>query len=172
MKKHSKINNLGELQAEIARLKQLKFEQEGYLKDQFTLLNHKLQAPKRIFNAVVSNIPGVDLVQGLLSSSIKPSGLKSGENSSDWMTKIFRVGLPFVMNKFFLKRAGFLKKILVLLLSEQAAGQLNQDKMSGLIGKLTNFIKPKKSKKVKKESSLLTEEKEDEFGIPPYSETY
>ncbi|ULT28685.1 hypothetical protein KUH03_20715 [Sphingobacterium sp. E70] len=35
----------------------------------------------------------------------------------------------------------------MLLLSERAVGQINQDKISGLIGKLSNFIRPKKKKK-------------------------
>jgi hypothetical protein len=169
MTKQSKIHNLAELKAEIARLKILKNEQEAYLKSQMTLLNHKIETPVRVFNALKSNVPGLNMISGLFSSS------KSSSNtSSDWLTKTLRIGVPFVMNRFFFRKAGVLKKALLLLVSEQALGQVNQDKISSIIAKVTDFIKPKKNKKKKAvvENPPVVEDQVNEYGIPSYSETY
>jgi len=164
--KQTKIRNLQELKMEIARLKVLKNEQEAYLKTQFTLLNNKIEAPVRFFNSLKNNIPGVNMIQQLFAKSNNPD--------SDWLTKTLRIGVPFVMNKLFLKNSGMLKKALMLLLSERAVGQINQDKISGLIGKLTNFIRPKKKKKKGSqiEGEATIKDEVNEYGIPSYSETY
>ncbi|MGE8293885.1 MAG: hypothetical protein ACN6ON_19490, partial [Sphingobacterium sp.] len=89
-------------------------------------------------------------------------------------TKTLRIGVPFVMNRLFLKNSGMLKKALMLLLSERAVGQINQDKISGLIGKLSNFIRPKKKKKKASqiEGDDTIKDEVNEYGIPSYSETY
>ncbi|UIR55900.1 hypothetical protein LZQ00_16765 [Sphingobacterium sp. SRCM116780] len=168
MKKHSKIHNLAELKAEIARLKVLKNEQEAYLKSQMSLLNHKIETPVRIFNSLKSTVPGLNMLTGLFSSQA------SASKDSDWLTKTLRIGVPFVMNKFFFKKAGVLKKALLLLASEKAVGQVNQDKVISLIAKVTDFIKPKKKKKEKVDDTNLpvVEDQENEYGIPSYSETY
>lgn len=169
MTKQSKIHNLAELKAEIARLKILKNEQEAYLKSQMTLLNHKIETPVRVFNALKSNIPGLNMLSGLFSSP-----KHDGNQDADWLTKVLRIGFPFVMNRFFFKKAGILKKALLLLASEQALGQVNQAKISSLIAKVTDFIKPKKDKKKKAnlENTPVVEDQVNEYGIPSYSETY
>ncbi|ULT28684.1 hypothetical protein KUH03_20710 [Sphingobacterium sp. E70] len=100
--KQTKIRNLQELKTEIARLKELKNEQEAYLKTQFTLFNNKIEAPIRFFNSLKNNIPGVNIIQQLFAKSNNPD--------SDWLTKTLRIGVPFVMNRLFLKNAGMLKK--------------------------------------------------------------
>ena len=163
--KHTKIRNLQELKAEISRLKALKNEQEVYLKTQFTLLNNKIEAPIRFFNTLKDNIPGVNIVQQLFSKSSNPD--------SDWLTKTLRIGVPFVMNRLFLKNTGVFKKALMLLLSERAVGQINQDKISGLLSKLTQFIRPKKKKnKAAQAENAVVKDEVNEYGIPSYSETY
>jgi hypothetical protein len=163
--KHTKIRNLHELKAEISRLKALKNEQEVYLKTQFTLLNNKIEAPIRFFNTLKDNIPGVNIVQQLFSKSSNPD--------SDWLTKTLRIGVPFVMNRLFLKNTGVFKKALMLLLSERAVGQINQDKISGLLSKLTKFIRPKKKKnKAAQAENAVIKDEVNEYGIPSYSETY
>lgn len=163
--KHTKIRNLQELKAEISRLKALKSEQEVYLKTQFTLLNNKIEAPIRFFNTLKDNIPGVNIVQQLFSKSSNPD--------SDWLTKTLRIGVPFVMNRLFLKNTGVFKKALMLLLSERAVGQINQDKISGLLSKLTQFIRPKKKKnKAAQAENAVIKDEVNEYGIPSYSETY
>jgi len=163
--KQTKIRNLQELKAEISRLKTLKNEQESYLKAQFTLLNNKIEAPIRFFNTLKDNIPGVNIVQQLFAKSNNPD--------SDWLTKTLRIGVPFVMNRLFLKNTGVLKKALMLLLSERAVGQINQDKISGLLSKLTQFIRPKKKKnKAAQAENAVIKDEVNEYGIPSYSETY
>ena len=163
--KQTKIRNLQELKAEISRLKALKNEQEVYLKTQFTLLNNKIEAPIRFFNSLKDNIPGVNIIQQLFSKSNNPD--------SDWLTKTLRIGVPFIMNRLFLKNTGVLKKALMLLLSERAVGQINQDKLSGLISKLTSFIRPKKKKnKGAQTEAAIIKDEVNEYGIPSYSETY
>lgn len=166
MNKQTKIRNLQELKAEISRLKELKNEQEAYLKTQFTLLNNKIEAPVRFFNTLKNNIPGVNIIQQLFAKSSNPD--------SDWLTKTLRIGVPFVMNRLFLKKAGMFKKALMILLSERAVGQINQDKISGLLSKLTDFIRPKKKRKKSSqiEESTIVKDEVNEYGIPSYSETY
>ena len=129
------------------------------------MLNNKIEAPIRFFNTLKDNIPGVNIVQQLFSKSSNPD--------SDWLTKTLRIGVPFVMNRLFLKNTGVFKKALMLLLSERAVGQINQDKISGLLSKLTKFIRPKKKKnKAAQAENTIIKDEVNEYGIPSYSETY
>src|SRR5690606_14132753 len=98
MNKQTKIRNLQELKAEISRLKELKNEQEAYLKTQFTLLNNKIEAPVRFFNTLKNNIPGLTIIQQLFTKSSNPG--------TDWLTNSLLIGVSFVMNRLFLKKAG------------------------------------------------------------------
>ena len=153
--KKSKINNLTELRAEILRLKTFQEEQENYLSDQYRLLEQKVQAPFKFISGLFSWFPGF--------SSVVPSStqVKEGE---DWVTKSLRLGLPYVLNRFFFRRAGAVKKLLVAILSQQAAGALNKDRISGLISKVSELIRPKSKRKGKVHHQ--------DYGIPPDSETY
>ncbi len=165
--KQTQIHNLVELKLEIARLKVLKREQEAYLTNQYRLLNNKIEAPVRFFKSLKAGIPGISVVENLLS--------KSGNKNSDWLTKALRIGVPFVMNRFFLKDAGMLKKALMLLVSERAVGQINKNSISGFVSKLTDLIRPKGKKKKKADRTLepqIVADEVNEYGIPSYSETY
>lgn len=153
MKNKRDITTIEELRAEIARLKVLKYEQESYLGDQFTLLEYKLEAPTRLYNRITSWIPAVK--EGLVSEN------KSMD--SDWVTNSLRVGLPFIFNKVLFRKAGFIKKGLLLLASQQAATFINKDRLADVINTISSFIKPSKRKKQRKGS---------DYGIPPDSETY
>lgn len=167
------INNSEDLKNEISRLSRLKIEQEEYLSDQYVLLRNKIETPSRVLGAVASNIPGIGLVKGLFSgigAVAKKSDHESG--SKDWLTRIFQVGVPLVLNKTLLKNSGWLKKSLVLLASEGAASNINQDKVSSVITKVANFIRPKKKKSHRDIESLEEEQDTVNFGIPPDSETY
>lgn len=171
----TKINNIDELRAEIARLKRLKEEQELYLGVQYTLLNNKLSAPYRVISSIISRMPGYELVKGLVSSSSQggSDNHKKNENSSDWLTRTLQLGLPLVLNRTLLKKSGWLNKSLVLFASEAAAGQINQNSVASAISKLTEFVKPKKKKKQHKDVPPLEEGSDViNFGIPPGSETY
>ena len=146
MKSSIKINNAGDLKMEIARLQLRKTEQEAYLADQYRLLKNKVEAPIRFLNNVTSHIPGVGMFKGLVSGVRNATQGKD----ADWVTKALQIGTPIVLNSTVLRKAGWLKKAIVLLASETAVGQVNQNKISGLIHKVTDFIKPKKKKKKKR----------------------
>ena len=164
-----KIKNLAELKAEIARVELLKNEQEGYLINQYTLFKHKIEAPRRFFDAITSAIPGGNMVKNVVSAVGKVSRTEGG----DWLTRVLQFGTPLVLNSTVLKNAGWLKKAVVMLASETAIGQVNQDKVSGFVSKLSNFIRPSKRKKKKKEDiPAVIEDESPDFGLPPNSETY
>lgn len=155
MRKESKIKNLDDLRLEIARLKTLAKAQEDYLSDQYHLFNDKIAAPVRFAKSLLSWVPGVDLAKGLFAK---------GNKDEDWLSKGLRIGLPVILNRLFLRKAGFIKRILVTLLSQQAAGALNKDHIVSLVGKVADFIRPSK-KGMKKP-------RHKDYGIPPDSETY
>lgn len=155
MRKESKIKNLDDLRLEITRLKLLASEQESYLGDQYKLFNEKIEAPVRFLKTVLSWVPGVGVAKNLLAK---------GSKDEDWVTKAFRIGLPVVLNRFFLRKAGFIKRALVTLASQQAVGALNKDGLSNLVTKVADFIRP--SKKGRKATKHV------DYGIPPDSEAY
>jgi hypothetical protein len=147
-------------------------EQEAYLSNQYVLLRKKVETPSRVLKAMLSSVPGVDMVRGLFAAS---SAKNKSSQKSDWLTNVMRFGLPFVLNKTFLKKAGWLKKSLVLLASERAAGEINQDRIGSVVSKVADFIRPQKKKKKKKHNEIAAFEEEEgvvNFGIPPDSETY
>ena len=148
------IKNVDELRAEISRLKLLKMEQESYLSDQFALLQDKLESPLRFFDKITSWFPKMNNNLNSLGSS---------DSNSDWVTNSLRVGLPFLFNKILFRKAGFIKKALLLVATQKVAGGLNQDKIAKVVDKITDIIRPK-SKKGKKQTK--------DYGIPPDSETY
>lgn len=164
----TKINNIVDLKAEIARLKLLKAEQEAYLSDQYTLLRKKVEVPSRVLGTITSSIPGVDLVKGLFSFA---KSSDKGEKS-DWLSNGLRLGLPLVLNRTLLRNAGWLKKTLVLFASNRAADEINEDRVGTAISKVANFIRPKKkSKKHREVASFEAEQEGATMGIPPNSET-
>jgi hypothetical protein len=167
------INNSEELKCELVRLSRLRREQELYLGDQYKLLKNKVQTPSRVVGAIASSIPGVDLVKGLFSSFGKDKNEAAFSNGkSDWLTKITQLALPLVLNRTLLKNSGWLKKSLVLLASEGTVGQINKDNVSSFVGKIADYIRPKKSKKKHKNIKPIDEQDPVNFGIPPDSETY
>jgi len=167
------INNAEELKSELVRLSRLRREQELYLGDQYKIIKNKVQTPSRIVGAVASNLPGVSLVKGLFSSFTKDkSQVDFSDGKSDWLTKITKLALPLVLNRTLLKNSGWLKKSLVLLASEGAVGQINKDNVNSFVGKIADYIRPKKSKKKHKNIKPIDEQDTVNFGIPPDSETY
>jgi len=148
------IRNVDELKAEIARLKLLQKEQESYLSDQFILLKDKVESPIRFFNKITSWFPK-------LTNNINSFG--SSDLNSDWVTNSLRIGLPFLFNKVLFRKAGFIKKALLLVATQKMAGGLNQDKITKIIDKITDIIRPKAKK---------TRKRTKDYGIPPDSETY
>lgn len=155
MRKESKIKNLSDLRLEIARLKTLANAQESYLSDQYQLLSEKVAAPARFIKSLATWVPGVNFTKGLF---------EKGRKDEDWLSRILRIGLPIVLNRFFLRKAGFIKRALVTLLSQQAAGAFNKDTVSGLISKVAALIRPPVKRRRRP--------RHKDYGIPPDSETY
>ena len=153
MKYRRNIKNITELRAEIARLKSLKSEQEVYLKDQFNLFEYKIQAPARLYKRISSFFP-----------SFNDGVPNSNALDSDWVTKAMRIGLPYLFNKILFKKSGFIKKGLLLMMSQQVASFLNKESISDLLDKITTVVKPRKRSKFSKDDT--------NYGIPPDSETY
>ncbi|WP_262245072.1 hypothetical protein [Parapedobacter soli] len=154
MRKESKIKNLGDLRLEIARLNTLAKEQESYLSDQYRLLSEKVAAPVRFVKSLATWVPGAGIAKGLFEK----------HKDEDWLSRGLRIGLPVVLNRFFLRKAGFLKRALVTLLSQQAAGALNKDTVAGVISKVADFIRPAAKRRKRP--------RHNDYGIPPDSETY
>lgn len=154
MRKESKIKNLGDLRLEITRLQALSKEQEQYLGDQYQLLSEKVAAPVRFIKSLATWVPGVNFTKGLL---------EKGNKDEDWVSKALRIGLPVVLNRFFLRKAGFIKRALVTLLSQQAAGALNKDTVASLISKVADFVRPAARRRKRARNK--------DYGIPPDSET-
>ncbi|TDS14603.1 hypothetical protein [Sphingobacterium paludis] len=172
MKSSQKINNLEDLKVEIARLSVRKKEQELYLLDQYELLKAKVESPIRFFKNFTTVVPGAGIVKGVASNISKAMKGKD----ADWLTNVLQIGTPLVLNSTLLRNAGWLKKAVVLLASETAVGQVNQSKISGLIGKITSFIRPKGKKKKKKKELLpphvLADDANADLGLTTPSETY
>lgn len=153
MKNSQRISNITDLQAEIARLRLRRYEQEAYLGDQYKLLKEKVDVPFRLFRRVTAYMPGAGMLRDVTSSVRKVAKNKD----ADWLTRILQFGAPIVLSSTLLRRAGWLKKSMVLLASETAIGQVNQNNISSLVNKVTSFIKPKKKKKKNKSENVLKE---------------
>ncbi|MEH6304123.1 hypothetical protein RYH73_00650 [Olivibacter sp. CPCC 100613] len=160
----NKITNIEELQAEIARLKTMKMEQEAYLEHQFGLLKDKINKPVHFFQNMFSFLPNTASLFGNI-------GTKGGAFQGDWLTKSLRIGLPFLVNRVFFRKAGYFKRILMGLLSSQAAGFFNKERLAQGIDAVTSWIK-KSSKKGKSAKPSNRNRRDYDFGIPPDSETY
>lgn len=158
----NKITNLAELQGEIARLQNVKREQEAYLQDQFGILKEKVMKPVHFLQNMFAFLPSSS---GLFSNI----GSKGGSGfHEDWLTKSLKLGLPFLVNRVFFRKAGYIKKILMGLVSTQAAGFLNKERLAGIVDSITSLIK----KKPKEKGSKVRRSADYDFGIPPDSETY
>ncbi|WP_028295760.1 hypothetical protein [Olivibacter sitiensis] len=134
----NKINNITELHAEIARLKQVKSEQELFLSNQVALAKAKVNKPFGFIKSL-----GSFFIGGGESSTSKGSS----EFHPDSITGLLQLGLPFFVNKVLFRKAGFIKRIVLAFASNQAAGMLNKDRIAAGISKLTSFIKPNKTKR-------------------------
>src|SRR5690606_34777673 len=154
MRKESKIKDLADLRLEIARLKALSNEQERYLGDQYQLFSEKVAAPVRFVKSLATWVPGVNFTKGLF---------EKGRKDEDWLSRALRIGLPVVLNRFFLRKAGFIKRALVTLLSQQAAGALNKDTVAGLISRAAEVTAPPAKRRERARN--------EDYGIPPDSET-
>lgn len=172
MKKSQRINNLEELRLELRLLKAQAHEQEAYLAEQYGLLKQKVNGPMQFMNNLISWIPGVDMAKELFGSA------KGGKNK-DWVSRLFSAGSAALMNRLFLRRTGFLKRILITAFTQQTASLMNQDRAAGIIRQLIDWVKGTDESETEKGTSRkgkrATVQREPvpapDFGIPPDSET-
>ena len=156
MKKLNPINSLADLQSEKLRLKKLSGEQEAYLSEQYQLLSQKIEAPLQFVKSLTSWIPGGEVVKTMFQNN-------KGNSSDDWLTKGLKIGSTFILNRFFLKKAGLIKRLIVTFLSQQALGQVNKSTIQSIVTNITNLIRAPHKKK----SPLSAPDER----IPEYSET-
>ncbi len=150
------IQNIEDLCSEIRRLKMLRVEQEKDLQLESDRVLAKFDIPVMIFNKVGDFF-------GSLFGNDKDDAKK--QENTDWVTNIFRVGIPVFLNKFLFPRSGFLMKSVVAMVSQTAAKNVNKDSITDIVDKVSNWIKSSKPR-TQKEPVLA------DYGIPPDSETY
>lgn len=148
----TKIQNIDDLREEVIRLGVKRTEMETDLKIEVQKITSRIRLPLMLLRKL----------NDFLGGSRDKSGKKDGE---DWVSGIFRIGLPVMMNRFLFPKSGFIVKSVIELISQNAAKTVNKDLMSGLLEKLSEWIKSPKTRN-KKEPELA------DYGIPPDSETY
>ncbi|SDM23049.1 hypothetical protein SAMN05421813_10834 [Daejeonella rubra] len=148
----TKIQNIDDLREEVIRLGVKRSEMETDLKIEVEKITSRIRLPLMLLRKL----------NDFLGGSRDKSGKKDGE---DWVSGIFRIGLPVMMNRFLFPKSGFIVKSVIELISQNAAKTVNKDLMSGLLEKLSEWIKSPKTRN-KKEPELA------DYGIPPDSETY
>lgn len=142
------FTNLADLKGEIARLKLRKKEQEKHIGDKFS-------------SPLASAATIITLFKGKDTGEKKP-GLESLYRS-DLVSALSRVVLPFMVNKLFFPKAGFITRAIATFISRKAAKKVDSDMLAGVIGKVKGLFGDKKRTKRR----LVTD-----YGIPPDSETY
>ena len=148
----TKIQNIDDLREEVIRLGVKRTEMESDLKIEVEKITSRIRLPLMILRKL----------NDFLGGSRDKSGKKVSE---DWVSSIFRIGLPVMMNRFLFPKSGFIVKSVIELISQNAAKTVNKDLMGGLLEKLSEWIKSPKTRN-KKEPELA------DYGIPPDSETY
>uniref|UniRef100_UPI0037BEE1B4 hypothetical protein n=1 Tax=Daejeonella sp. TaxID=2805397 RepID=UPI0037BEE1B4 len=137
---------------EIERLGQVRVEMETDLKIEVEKITTKITAPFLLLNKL-SQFLGIS------------KGKEEGKDEGDWVSSIFRIGLPVLMNKFIFPKSGFLMKALLALVTQNAAKAFDKDFMGKMIDKISDWLK-KSGGKRKKDPEMA------DYGIPPDSETY
>ncbi|GAB3933365.1 hypothetical protein [Mucilaginibacter myungsuensis] len=123
------ITNIEELQAEIARLEGVKVVQQKALGERFN-------GPGAIFNAVLSIFP--------------KSAATDAVKKQDLLGIVSRFVLPLALNKTLFRNSNFIVKTLVGLASQKASHYISEDNVTGVWGKVSNFIGKFTKKKDKK----------------------
>jgi hypothetical protein len=143
------FSNLQELREEICRLKSLKQEQEA-------LIAEKFSSPGATISTLFALIRGKKHPgdhRGFFDTLI----------SQDLVTTISRVFVPFMVNKLFFRKAGFITKAIASFLSQKAAKNVNTGVLTELAHKVAGFFSRKQGTANKTAVA--------DYGIPPDSET-
>ena len=147
-----KIQNIDDLREEVVRLEVVRTEIETELKIEVQKITSKIRIPLMLLRKL----------NNFFAGSKDKSRTKDGE---DWVTSIFSIGLPLLLNRFLFPKSGFIVKSIIELISQTTAKTVNTDLIVELIEKISQWIKSTGSRN-KKEAGMV------DYGIPPDSETY
>jgi hypothetical protein len=148
----TKIQNIEELRAEMEFLGLKRVEMEKDLKIEAQKLTAKIAAPLLLFKKI-----NEFLGFGKETAEKKDDG--------DWMSSIFQIGLPLLMNRFIYPKSGTFMKTIIGLVTQNVAKSINKDFMIKVVEKISEWVKTQ-SDKLKKKPEMA------DYGIPPDSETY
>lgn len=149
------IQNSSELQSEILRLRNLRFEIEDELLKETNKFTSKLRTPLILLSKLKAWF-----------APFEDNTNNSQNNSSgDWVSSAFRNGLPLLLDKFVFPKSGFIFKHIVQFLSQNAGKSLNKTVIADLTENLCDWYKSIKPRK-KGEPKMV------DYGIPTDSETY
>jgi len=145
MEEYISVRNTSDLRAEILRL-------EGVSTQQGEALRARFSSPGAIFSTVFSMF---------YTPSADDDDKSGGIFNQDIVGLISRFVLPLILNKTIFRNSNFLIKTLVGLVSQKAAGYINEDSVgnvwhkvkaafdehaSGLVDKVTALFESKKAK--------------------------
>ena len=147
-----KIQNIDDLREEVVRLEVVRTEIETELKVEAQKITSKIRIPLILLRKL----------NNFFAGSKDKSRTKDGE---DWVTSIFSIGLPLLLNRFLFPKSGFIVKSIIELISQTTAKTVNTDLIVEIIEKVSQWIKSTGSRN-KKEAGMV------DYGIPPDSETY
>lgn len=154
MESQVKIENIQQLRAQIRMLRVQQAEQELYF-----------LAKKQSFNdALKSPFSFLKKIGYFFGFNTKEQDGRTPKNA-DWVTSLARVLVPLALNKTLLRGNGLFLKSILTLISQRIINpqNVNQNKLSNLIDKLSSWIN----------STLKSKKKQDtDYGIPPDSETF
>ena len=147
-----KIQNINDLREEVVRLEVVRTEIETELKIEVQKITSKIRIPLMLLRKL----------NNFFAGSKDKSRTKDGE---DWVTSIFSIGLPLLLNRFLFPKSGFIVKSIIELISQTTAKTVNTDLIVEIIEKVSQWIKSTGSRNKKEEEMV-------DYGIPPDSESY
>ncbi|WP_306552051.1 hypothetical protein [Daejeonella sp.] len=147
-----KIQNIDDLREEVVRLEVVRTEIETELKVEAQKITSKIRIPLILLRKL----------NNFFAGSKDKSRTKDGE---DWVTSIFSIGLPLLLNRFLFPKSGFIVKSIIELISQTTAKTVNTDLIVEIIEKVSQWIKSTGSRNKKEEEMV-------DYGIPPDSESY
>lgn len=152
----AKIRNIDELKAEILRLREQRTEMEADMLIDLNKIISKFKMPLLLIGKLG------DWASAFAGVKMNKDGTT---DNGDWISGIFRVGLPFMINRFIFPKSGLLTKTILGFITQKAAGTVNKDLIRNFLDKISGIVKAPKSRK--KNGPELTD-----YGIPPDSEAY
>ncbi len=152
----NKIENIRDLRSELSRLRIQREQYENDFQEIADKIEDRVKAPMKIINKIT------DFFDSFFGTN---KGNNDADDGNEWLMRLFGVGVPVFLNRFIFRKAGFITKSLVALISQKAATNIGMDTVSGIIEKVSNWIKGAKTKTRRK--PVLPD-----YGIPPDSETF